>query len=85
MLKIARAMLTAVNRPTKPVAAGSSVSTGKAPVPATNSAQNTTAITRLTAGPANATQSSWRGTSGMRSNRATPPIGSSVISRVWMP
>ena len=43
------------------------------------------AITTFTAGPASATQSSSRGSSGMRSSRATPPIGSNVISRVLMP
>ncbi len=32
-----------------------------------------------------AAHSSCRGSSGMRSSRATPPIGSSVISRVLMP
>src|SRR3972149_1606347 len=34
-----------------------------------------TAITTLTAGPASATHSSWPGSSGIRSRRATPPTG----------
>ena len=37
------------------------------------------------AGPASATQSSCMGLSGIRSRRATPPMGSSVISLVGMP
>ena len=39
----------------------------------------------FTPGPASATTSSWLGFSGMRSRRATPPIGHSMISRVAIP
>lgn len=44
-----------------------------------------TASTTLTAGPAIATSSSCFGWSGMRSILATPPMGSSVMSRVRIP
>ena len=40
---------------------------------------------KFTAGPAAAMINSWIGSSGMRSKRATPPIGSNVISGVLMP
>jgi len=43
------------------------------------------AMTTLTAGPASATQNSWRGSSGILSSRARPPMGKSVMSRVRMP
>jgi len=43
------------------------------------------AMMTLMAGPASATQSSWTGLSGMRSSRATPPMGSRVMSFVPMP
>ena len=46
---------------------------------------STTAMTTLTAGPASATTISWPDFSGMRSSRARPPIGSSVMSGVLMP
>jgi len=39
------------------------------------------AITTLTAGPAIATRSSWSGFSGNALKRATPPIGSRMMSR----
>ena len=42
-------------------------------------------MTTFTAGPASATQSSWSGTSGIRSSRAKPPIGSNVMSLVRIP
>ncbi len=42
-------------------------------------------MTTFTAGPARATQNSWAGWSGIRSSRATPPIGSKVMSRVRTP
>ena len=42
-------------------------------------------MTTFTAGPASETQTSWRGLSGMRSSRDTPPMGSKVMSRVGMP
>ena len=42
-------------------------------------------MTKFTAGPASATTSSCAGSSGMRSSRATPPIGSSVMSGVCTP
>ena len=42
-------------------------------------------MTTFTAGPASATTISWPGFSGMRSSRASPPIGSSVMSGVRMP
>ena len=48
-------------------------------------ANRTPAITTFTAGPARATTSSCFGSSGMRSSRATPPMGSKVTSGVWMP
>ena len=35
--------------------------------------------------PAIATTSSCFGSSGIRSKRANPPIGNSVMSRVWIP
>ena len=43
------------------------------------------AIATLTSGPAMATRNSSYGSSGMRSSRATPPIGSSVTSGVDTP
>ena len=43
---------------------------------------STTAMTTFTAGPASATTISWPGCSGMRSSRASPPIGRSVMSGV---
>ena len=43
------------------------------------------AMTTLTSGPAIAIRNSSRGFSGMRSSRATPPIGSSVTSGVATP
>ena len=46
---------------------------------------STTAMTTFTAGPASATTISCPGFSGMRSSRARPPIGSSVMSGVLMP
>ena len=46
---------------------------------------STAAMTTFTAGPASATMISCRGFSGMRSSRASPPIGSSVMSGVRMP
>src|SRR5712671_5274292 len=46
---------------------------------------STTAIATLTSGPAIATRNSSLGFSGMRSSRATPPIGSSVTSGVATP
>ena len=42
-------------------------------------------MTKLTAGPARATASSWLGCSGILSSRATPPIGRSVMSWVATP
>jgi len=47
--------------------------------------KRTAAMTTLTAGPAAATHSSCSGSSGIRSSRATPPMGSRVISRVRIP
>jgi hypothetical protein len=55
-----------------------------APV-ASNPTTSNAAMAKFTAGPASATHSSCRGSSGMRSSRATPPMGNSVISRVLMP
>ena len=46
---------------------------------------STPAITTLTSGPAIAIRNSWYGSSGMRSSRARPPIGSSVTSGVATP
>jgi multidrug efflux pump subunit AcrB len=46
---------------------------------------STAAITTFTAGPAMATQNSCIGFSGMRSSRASPPMGRRVISRVFTP
>jgi hypothetical protein len=43
------------------------------------------AIATFTSGPAMATRNSSDGSSGMRSSRATPPIGSSVTSGVDTP
>ena len=43
------------------------------------------AMTMFTAGPASATTISWPGFSGIRSSRASPPIGSSVMSGVRIP
>ena len=43
------------------------------------------AMTTFTAGPATAIQNSCTGLSGIRSNRARPPMGRSVMSRVPMP
>ena len=43
------------------------------------------AMTTLTSGPAIAIRNSSHGFSGMRSSRATPPIGSSVTSGVGTP
>jgi hypothetical protein len=45
----------------------------------------TSAIMTFTAGPASATTISCPGFSGIRSSRATPPMGRSVMSGVWMP
>ena len=42
-------------------------------------------MTMFTAGPASATTSSCDGSSGMRSSRATPPIGSRTTSGVCTP
>src|SRR6266536_2245865 len=50
--------------------------------PATN---KPSAITTFTSGPATAIINSCTGSSGMRSSRATPPIGSNVISGVLIP
>src|SRR6266404_3344039 len=50
--------------------------------PATN---KPSAITTLTIGPATAMTNSCTGSSGIRSSRATPPMGSNVMSGVLMP
>src|SRR5262245_24513482 len=46
---------------------------------------STTAITTFTSGPAMAIRNSCHGSSGMRSSRATPPIGNSTTSGVVTP
>ena len=43
------------------------------------------AIATFTAGPERATHNSWIGLVGSFSKRATPPIGSRMMSRVLMP
>ena len=55
-----------------------------APIQSTGGAKRS-AIARLTAGPARAIASSRRGSTGSCSIRATPPIGSSVMSRTPTP
>ena len=54
---------------------------GRTPPVADIHTNRTAAMTTLTAGPARATHSSCFGSSGMRSIRATPPMGSRVMSR----
>ena len=46
---------------------------------------STSAITTFTSGPAMAMTNSSRGSSEIRSSRASPPIGSSVTSGVAIP
>ena len=46
---------------------------------------STAQITTLTAGPASATRISCFGSSGIRSSRASPPMGNSVMSGVLIP
>ena len=55
------------------------------PYAATSPKNNSAAIATLTAGPATAIHNSFHGSDGIRCSRATPPIGSNVMSCVGTP
>ena len=85
MLKTTRKMFTIARRDRKPCDGSSRLSSAVKPGSAEKNKMSTAAMITLTIGPARATMISSLGFSGMRSSRATPPIGSSVMSGVFMP
>ena len=80
MLNTARKMFTAASRSSMRDACDLSIAGEVLRVErsAPKNSTSTSAITTLTSGPAIATSNSSLGFSGMRSSRATPPIGSRV-------
>jgi hypothetical protein len=80
-----RNRFTTISRSTNEPAVIDRVSIGTSVPVALSARYRSAAMPTLTAVPATATQNSCIGWSGIRSSRATPPIGSSVMSRVRMP
>jgi hypothetical protein len=81
MLKPARKTLIHISLVTKGPPNTCRLVKAVGPSSRTSTRKSTPAMARLMAGPASATSSSSLGFSGIRSRRATPPMGSRVISR----